>query len=484
MSSTFALIFLNIVLILIVPNTFIRFLKCCTLFFNFLIFFIFLLLLFLFKKTNFNFQFSYDMPWFDFFNIFFFFGVDGVSLVFILLVTLLIPICLLSSWENINYLQKEYLIAFLVLELILILAFSVKDLLLFYIFFESSLVPMFILIGVWGSRTRRVRASYLLFFYTFWGSVLLLLSIIVLYLSIGSTNYDLIISHQLEFSIQIFLWPAFFIAFASKVPMLPFHLWLPEAHVEASTAGSVVLAGILLKLGVYGFFRFVLQICPDACLWFAPLVYTISCAGVLYTSLTAIRQTDLKRIIAYTSVAHMNLVMVGIFSFNIEGLEGAIFQSLCHGFVSSALFLLIGVLYDRYRTRLVKYYSGIVHTMPLFSIFFMFFTMSNIALPSTGSFIGEFLILVGIFKTNIVTCFVAATGMIWGGAYSLWLYNRIVFGNLKIQFLVLFTDTNKREFVCVLPLLVCTLLFGLFPSIFLKFIHFNVEMSIASSFCF
>jgi proton-translocating NADH-quinone oxidoreductase chain M len=274
---------------------------------------------------------------------------------------------------------------------------------------------------------------------------------------------------------QKILWLAFFASFATKVPMVPVHIWLPEAHVEAPTAGSVILAGILLKLGTYGFIRFLFPIFPEACFYFSPLVYSVAAVGIVYTSLTAIRQTDFKRIIAYTSVAHMNLVILGLFSFNSIGLEGAILQSLSHGFVASALFAVIGVVYDRYHTRTVKYYGGLVHVMPLYIIIFLLFTMANIGLPGTGSFVGEFLILTGSYKTNTVITFIGATGMILGGCYSLWLFNRIAYGNLKTQYISQFIDLNKREFYIFLPLIVGTLVMGVYPKIFLNSIHMSIN---------
>jgi len=353
--------------------------------------------------------------------------------------------------------------------------FCVRDLLLFYIFFESVLIPMFIIIGVWGSRERKIRASYMFFLYTLLGSVLMLLSILYIYFTVGTTDYETLLAYSFSSNEQKFIWLAFFASFASKIPMLPVHIWLPEAHVEAPTAGSVVLAGILLKLGSYGFIRFSLPLFPEASLYFTPFIFTLSVLGVIYSSLTAIRQTDLKRIIAYTSVAHMNLVMIGIFSFNIVGLEGAILQSLSHGFVSSALFLLIGVIYDRHHTRMVAYYSGLVHTMPIFTIIFLIFTMANIALPGTSSFVGEFLILSGSYKVSTSATFFGATGMILGGGYSLWLFNRIVYGNLKIQYLSSFQDLTLKEFFIFLPLLIATFIMGIYPEIFLDIIHGSVH---------
>jgi proton-translocating NADH-quinone oxidoreductase chain M len=300
---------------------------------------------------------------------------------------LLFPLCLLASWSSVTKFIKEYLIAFLMLEAILILIFSVMDLLIFYIAYESVLIPMFIIIGVWGSRERKVRAAYFFFMYTLFGSVLLLLAIIYIFNRFGTTDYETLILVSFSTLEQKILWIAFFLSFAAKVPMLPVHIWLPEAHVEAPTAGSVLLAGILLKLGSYGLIRFSLPLFPDACVFYTPFVMALSAVGVVYASLTAVRQTDLKRIIAYTSVAHMNLVVMGIFSFNVVGIEGAILQSLSHGFVSSALFLLIGVVYDRHHTRMVKYYSGLVHTMPLFTSVFLIFYLILLFLGSITSLV-------------------------------------------------------------------------------------------------
>jgi proton-translocating NADH-quinone oxidoreductase chain M len=399
-------------------------------------------------------------------------GVDGISLFFVLLTTLLIFLCLLSSWENIQLHLKEYILAFLVLDSLLVGVFTVLDLLIFYVLFESTLIPMFIMILIWGSRERKIRAATMLFLYTLFGSVFMLAGILYIYWTIGTTDYQIVVaSANFTPFEQRILWLAFFLSFATKVPMLPVHIWLPEAHVEAPTAGSVILAGILLKLGSYGFLRFSLPLFPEANFYFTPLVYTIAVLGVIYTSLTAIRQTDFKRIIAYTSVAHMNIVMIGIYSFNIIGLEGSILQSISHGFVSSALFLIIGVVYDRFHTRLIKYYSGLVHIMPLYTIIFLFFTMANIALPGTSSFVGEFLILTGSLKENTTVTFLGATGMILGGAYSLWLFNRVVYGNLKKDeghlHLNYSYDINRREFYVFLPLILGTLLMGIYPKVFL-----------------
>lgn len=428
-----------------------------------------------FQNSVGSFQFVVKLFWFPNFNINFILGVDGISLFFLLLTTLLIPLCLLTSWNSVTTNVKEFLIAFLVLDFFLIGTFCVLDLLLFYIFFESVLIPMFLIIGIWGSRERKILASYYFFLYTLLGSVVMLLSILYIFSQVGTTDYETLLTFGFSDIEQKIMWITFFIAFASKVPMLPVHLWLPEAHVEAPTAGSVILAGVLLKLGTYGFIRFSLPLFPKASFFFTPLVYTIAAVGIIYTSFTAIRQTDFKRIIAYTSIAHMNLVIIGIFSFNNIGLEGAILQSLSHGFVASALFLVIGVVYDRYRTRIVQYYGGLATVMPLYIAVFLFFTIANIAFPGTSSFVGEFLILVGSFKVNTTITFLGATGVIIGGAYSLWLFNRIAFGNLKIQYTQAFLDLSLRESVLFLPLILGTFIIGIYPNIFLSSIHMSVN---------
>jgi proton-translocating NADH-quinone oxidoreductase chain M len=428
-----------------------------------------------FQKSTGAFQFVVKILWLPNLNLNFVLGVDGISLFFLLLTTLLIPLCLLTSWNSVGSNLKEFLIAFLILDFFLIGTFCVLDLLLFYIFFESVLIPMFLIVGIWGSRERKILAAYYFFLYTLLGSVVMLLSILYIYYQVGTTDYETLITFSFSPLEQKLLWFTFFLAFASKVPMIPVHLWLPEAHVEAPTAGSVILAGVLLKLGTYGFIRFSLPLFPKASFFFTPLVYTIAAIGIIYTSFTAIRQTDFKRIIAYTSIAHMNLVILGIFSFNIIGIEGAILQSLSHGFVASALFLVIGVVYDRYRTRIVQYYGGLATVMPLYVTIFSFFTLANISFPGTSSFVGEFLILVGSFKVNTTITFLGALGVIIGAAYSLWLFNRIAFGNLKTQYTQKFLDISYREFLLFFPLILGTLIVGLYPNIFLSFIHLSVN---------
>jgi proton-translocating NADH-quinone oxidoreductase chain M len=452
------------------------FLKKTALFFSGISIVCSLFLLIFFNFSQSQFQFFYKACWIASLNFNFVVGIDGISLFFVLLTTLLIFLCFLVSWNTIKYNLKLYLIVFFILNFFLIGVFCVLDLLLFYIFFESVLIPMYLIIGFWGSRERKIRAAYFFFLYTLLGSVLMLLSIIYIYYQIGTTDFELLSTVSFTLKEQKILWLSFFASFATKIPMVPVHIWLPEAHVEAPTSGSVILAGILLKLGTYGFIRFLFPFFPEACYYFSPLIYSIAAVSIVYTSLTAIRQTDFKRIIAYTSVAHMNLVLLGLFSFNFIGIEGALLQSLSHGFVASALFAIIGIVYDRYHTRTIKYYSGLVHIMPIYTIIFLFFTMSNIGLPGTGSFVGEFLILTGSFQTSMLITIIGATSMVLGGCYSLWLFNRISYGNLKTQYITQFVDVNKREFYIFLPLILGTLIMGIFPNIFLDPMHLSISL--------
>ena len=407
---------------------------------------------------------------FDFLNLYFLIGLDGISIFFFILSSFLIFLCVLFVWDEI--MLKEYMISLLLLDLFLLLVFSILDILLFYIFFEAILIPMYVMIGLWGSRERKIRAVYLFFFFTLMGSLCMLIALLYLYATYGILNYEYLYFNRLTNNEQYWLWLAFFLSFASKIPLFPFHIWLPEAHVEASTVGSVLLAGILLKLGVYGFLRFSLNLFHNASFFFSPLIYILSILGIIFGSMSAIRQTDMKRIIAYSSVAHMNLITMGIFSFNILGIEGSIIQSISHGFVSGGMFLLIGILYKRYHSRFLLYYSGLTHTMPLYSSFFCIFTMANIALPGTSSFVGEFLLLLGVFKINVLSCFFACLGVILCGSYSLWLYNRICFGNLNTNNTLYFMDINLREFIILLLLLLLVIFMGIYPKFFLQHIHF------------
>nr|AGH24445.1 NADH dehydrogenase subunit 4 [Reclinomonas americana ATCC 50284] len=440
-----------------------------------LITFVFSLFLWIFfDKSTSKFQFVYEVDWIETLNINFSLGIDGISLFLVILTTFLIPLCILTGWESVKHNIKEYMICFLLLDALLIMIFCVLDLVLFYVFFESVLIPMFIVIGVWGSRERKVRAAYMLFLYTFLGSLFMLIAIMVIYFDAGTTDIQVLLTHEFSEKRQLLLWLAFFISFAIKIPMVPFHVWLPEAHVEAPTAGSVLLAGVLLKLGGYGILRFSIPMFPEATIYFTPLVYTMSIIAIIYTSLTTLRQIDLKKIIAYSSVAHMNFVTIGIFSLNMQGVEGSILLMLSHGIVSSALFLCIGVLYDRHKTRLLRYYSGVVQVMPIFATLFMLFTMANISLPGTSSFVGEFLVLIGAFNSNTTVAFLATTGIILGAAYSLWLYNRVVFGNLKIEYIQFFYDVTRREFLVFVPLVILVFVMGIYPDVFLDAMHVSV----------
>ena len=411
-----------------------------------------------------KFQFIEKFLWIEFLNINFFLGIDSISLLFIILTTFIYPLCVLTSWQNIKENFKSFIIIFLIMESLLIIVFTILDLFLFYIFFESILIPMFLIIGVWGSRRRKIRASYLFFLYTLLGSVLMLLAILIIYIQVGTTDYQVLLLTTFSENIQKLLWMAFFLSFASKIPMVPVHIWLPEAHVEAPTIGSVILAGILLKLGSYGFIRFSIPLFSFGAIYYSPIVYTIATISIIYTSLTAIRQTDLKRIIAYASIAHMNLIMLGLFSLNIQGVAGSIVQMISHGIVASALFLCVGIIYDRHHTRLLKYYSGLVQTMPIFITLFLIFTFANAALPGTCNFVGEVMLFTGIFQDNAFVTLLASLGIILSGTYSLWLFNRIAYGNINMTCIKGFIEMNKREFMVFAPLVFLTILLGIYPA--------------------
>lgn len=389
-------------------------------------------------------------------------GVDGISLPFILLTTLLMPMCILASWESIHVRVKEYMICFLVLETLMIGTFAALDLLQFYIFFEGGLIPMFLIIGIWGGK-RRIYATFKFFLYTLAGSVLMMLAIMAMYWQAGTTDIAVLLKHGFPSGMQYWLWIAFFASFAVKMPMWPVHTWLPDAHVEAPTAGSVILAGILLKMGGYGLLRFSLPMFPEASAYFAPFVFTLSVIAIVYTSLVALMQEDIKKLIAYSSVAHMGYVTMGIFTLTQEGIQGAVFQMVSHGFVSGALFLCVGVIYDRMHTREIAAYGGIVHRMPLYATVFMVFTMANVGLPGTSGFIGEFLTLLATFGRNTWVAFFATTGVILSAAYALWLYRRVIFGALEKESLKGLTDLNGREMLSLVPLLFFTVLFGIWP---------------------
>jgi NADH-quinone oxidoreductase subunit M len=388
-------------------------------------------------------------------------GVDGISLPFVILTTALMPICIIASWLPIQRRVKEYMIAFLVLETLMVGTFCALDLTLFYLFFEGGLIPMFLIIGIWGGP-RRVYATFKFFLYTFLGSVLMLLAIMAMYWDAGTTDIPMLLRHSFPRSLQTWAWLAFFASFAVKMPMWPVHTWLPDAHVEAPTAGSVILAAILLKMGGYGFLRFSLPMFPEASVAFAPLVFTLSVVAIVYTSLVALVQEDMKKLIAYSSVAHMGFVTMGIFAATTQGVAGGIFQMISHGIVSGALFLCVGVVYDRMHTREIAAYGGLVNRMPLYAAVFMVFTLANIGLPGTSGFIGEFLTLIGTFRINPSVAFFATLGVILSAAYALWLYRKVIFGTLRPA-LAAMTDLDARELLTLTPLVVLTLLIGFYP---------------------
>jgi len=433
-----------------------------------------LLLWFNFDPTTAAFQFEERMAWVPTYNISYHLGLDGISVLFVLLTTLLTPVCILASWESVKDRVKEYMIAFLILETMMIGMFAALDIVIFYIFFEAVLIPMFLIIGVWGGQ-RRVYASYKLFLYTLTGSVLMLLAILVMYVQAGTTDIPELMKAGFDPALQNWLWLAFFASFAVKVPMWPVHTWLPDAHVQAPTAGSVILAGVLLKFGGYGFLRFSLPMFPDASLFFTPLIYSLSIIAVVYTSLVALAQHDMKKLIAYSSIAHMGFVTAGTFTMTIQGVEGAIYQMLSHGVVSAALFLCVGVIYDRLHTREIVAYGGLVHKMPGYALVFMLFMMASVGLPGTGGFVGEFLVLVGAFKANTWVAAFLATGVILGAAYMLYLYRRVVFGKLEKDEIKKMLDMSPREWAVFAPLIVLTLWMGVYPVSFLDVMHVSVD---------
>jgi len=416
-----------------------------------------------FDKSSADFQFVEEFPWLPGFNIKYKMGIDGISVFFVLLSAFLTPICILASWESITKRVKEYMIAFLLLETMMIGMFCALDMVVFYVFFEAVLIPMFIIIGVWGGA-RRVYASFKFFLYTLLGSVLMLLAILALYRSFGTTDIIALTEAGIPEYMQKWVFMAFFASFAVKVPMWPVHTWLPDAHVEAPTAGSVILAGVLLKMGGYGFLRLSLPILPEASVYFAPMMFALSAIAVIYTSLVALAQEDMKKLIAYSSVAHMGFVTLGIFTFNQQGVEGAMFQMLSHGVVSAALFLCVGVVYDRLHTREIARYGGLVKNMPRYAAVFMIFAMASVGLPGTAGFVGEFLVLAGTWQASTVMTFFAATGLVLGAAYTLFLYRRVVFGELTKPDVKAMKDINLREIVIFVPLIVLVFWMGIYPS--------------------
>ena len=389
-------------------------------------------------------------------------GVDGISVLFVLLTTFMMPLTIAASW-NVKTRVKEYMIAFLLLETLMIGVFCALDLVLFYVFFEAGLIPMYLIIGVWGGK-RRIYASFKFFLYTLLGSVLMLLAMMAMYWQAGTSDIPSLLTHEFPAGMQTWLWLAFFASFAVKMPMWPVHTWLPDAHVEAPTAGSVILAGILLKMGGYGFLRFSLPMFPLASADFAPLVFTLSVVAIIYTSLVALMQEDIKKLIAYSSIAHMGYVTMGIFTANIYGVQGGIYQMLSHGLVSGALFLCVGVIYDRMHTREIAAYGGLVNVMPKYAVAFLIFTMANVGLPGTSGFVGEFLTLLGAFQVNTWLAFFATTGVVLSAAYALWLYRRVVFGALEKESLKQLLDLSLREKVILFPLIALVIFYGVYPA--------------------
>ena len=426
-----------------------------------------------FDRHQAGFQFVESVSWMPEYGVGYKMGIDGISVLFVLLSTVLTPICILASWDAIKTRVREYMIAFLILETMMVGMFCALDFVVFYMFFEGVLIPMYLIIGVWGGP-RRVYASVKFFLYTLTGSVLMLLALLAMWFQAGTTDITVLMHTPFPVDMQMWLFLAFFASFAVKVPMWPVHTWLPDAHVEAPTAGSVILAGVLLKMGAYGFLRFSVPMLPQASAHFAPMIFTLSVVAVIYTSLVALAQQDMKKLIAYSSVAHMGVVTIGIFTFNIQGIDGALFQMLSHGVVSAALFLIVGVVYDRIHTREIARYGGLADRMPGYSLAFMLFAMASIGLPGTAGFVGEFLVVVGALQVNFWLAVLGAMGMILGAAYMLYLYRRVIFGRITHADLRAIMDLSPREWAVFAPLVVLTLWMGIYPSSFTDFFDASV----------
>ena len=427
----------------------------------------------IFDKTSVDFQFLENREWLASF-VNYKVGVDGISILFIILTTFITPICIISVNETIKHKLKEFLIAILIMETFMLGVFCSLDLVVFYLFFEAGLIPMFLIIGIWGGQ-RRVYSAFKFFLYTLLGSVLMLIAIISIYWIAGTTDVERLFEIGIDAKYQNLLWLAFFSSFAVKTPMWPVHTWLPDAHVEAPTAGSVLLAAILLKMAGYGFIRFSLGLFPIASEYFVPLIYTLSLIAIVYTSLVALMQEDMKKLIAYSSVAHMGFVTLGIFTMTEQGIEGSIFQMISHGLVSAALFLCVGVVYERHHTRLISKYGGLVSIMPRYAIVFMVFTLAAIGLPGTSGFVGEFLVLMGTFKKNFLVATIASLGVILGAAYMLWLYKRIIFGEIVNEDLKSMLDLKKFEILILFSLVIPIIFFGFYPEPLMNSIEASVE---------
>ena len=446
--------------------------KYVALFVTFVNFFLSIYLWQLFDNTLFEFQFVEEKRWLKGF-VNYKMGIDGISILFVILITFITPLTIISVNNSIKHRLKDFLISILLLESLMIGVFCSLDLVIFYLFFEGGLIPMFLIIGIWGGE-RRVYSAFKFFLYTLLGSVLMLVAIIVIYLTSGTTDVEKLYELGVNTNYQNYLWLAFFSSFAVKTPMWPFHTWLPDAHVEAPTAGSVLLAAILLKMAGYGFLRFSIGLFPLASDFFTPLIYSLSLVAIIYTSLVALMQEDMKKLIAYSSVAHMGFVTLGIFTITQQGLEGSIFQMISHGLVSAALFLSVGVVYERFHSRLIKTYGGLVSVMPKYSILLMIFTLSAIGLPGTSGFIGEFLVLIGTFQDNSYVAIIASLGVILGAAYMLWFYKRVIFGKLTNKELLNVSDLNKSELFVLCCLAFPTLFLGFYPEILLNTIEVSV----------
>ncbi len=431
-----------------------------------------------FDGSKADFQFVEKASWFSSLNIGYHMGVDGISVFFVVLSALLTPVCILASWDSIKIRVKEYMIAFLILETFMIGTFCALDAMLFYVFFEGVLIPMFLIIGVWGGP-RRVYSAFKFFLYTLLGSVLMLIALLVLYQQTGTSDIPAMMEHPVASNLQFWLWLAFFASFAVKMPMWPVHTWLPDAHVEAPTAGSVILAGVLLKMGGYGFLRFSLPIMPEASHYFTPLVFALSVIAIIYTSLVALVQEDMKKLIAYSSVAHMGFVTMGVFTGTVLGIQGGIFQMISHGLISGALFLCVGVVYDRLHTREISRYGGLVNNMPLYATVFMIFTLGSVGLPGTSGFVGEFLSLQGAFQVSTWVAFLATSGVVLGAAYMLVLYRRVVFGPQNNADAAAMPDLEWKELVSFVPLCLMVIWIGIFPDTIMNKVQPSVEKLVA-----
>ena len=427
-----------------------------------------------FDRAQSGFQFVERLSWMPQYGIGYAMGVDGISALFVILSAALMPICILASWEAIHTRVPEYMVAFLVLETMMVGMFAALDFAVFYVFFEGVLMPMYLIIGVWGGP-RRVYAAFKFFLYTLAGSVLMLLALLAMWYTAGTTDIPTLLHTQFPASMQTWLFLAFLASFAVKVPMWPVHTWLPDAHVEAPTAGSVILAGVLLKMGAYGFLRFSVPMLPQASQHLAPLMFALSVIAVIYTSAVALAQTDMKKLIAYSSVAHMGVVTIGIFTFNVQGIDGALFQMLSHGVVSGALFLCVGVVYDRIHTRDIARYGGLADRMPAYALTFMLFTFASIGLPGTSGFVGEILVLIGAFKVSFWLALLGGTGMILGAIYMLYLYRRVMFGGITRDDLRAILDLSPREVAIFVPLAVVTVWMGVYPSSFTRIFDASVN---------